>query len=370
MNTFCCSKFCFTDKILRQYIEHHGKPGNCDFSGRSKIKVIRASALGELFQPLLALYEPYEESHWHVTGVRFHHSLAECIQEWSDWEVFADSLNDEKRCLLLDAIRCYTPKDGGPSAHDSWAPKSDSMFLLNERDYWKNFSEHLKHKRRFIPGRHTFGFDDPKDWLSPHLPQFEMDIPPGCVFHRARLGFARKSNGKREPLPPGEIEAPPPQLATPGRANPRGISYLYTAESQRTAIYEIRPPLGTFVTVAQFRTLVKLTVVDLSVTKSIESPFENDELAADMASNAMLAMLNKQLARPIQPNDQELDYLPTQYLAEVILDAGYDGIRYRSAMDSAGVNVMFFDPGKLKFVPPACLITIQSKTLRYYSVPA
>lgn len=367
MNDLLCSRFCFADNTVRQHIEDHGKLGRCDFTKRQNVKVVRACDLEDLFRPFLGLYEPYAESNWYVTGANFHETLAECVL-LSDWDVLSDRLSDAEQCKLLDAIRCYTPKDGGPPAKDAWAPKTGSMFLLNERDYWRNFAEHLKHKRRFIPGRHTWGFGDPKDWLSPHLPQFEMDVPSGHVFHRARLGARPLANGKREPWPPDQVGAPPPHLATPGRANPRGISYLYTAESERTAIYEIRAALGAFVTVARFRTLVELRLVDLSITKTIKSPIGHDDLAADLASYAMLALLNKELSKPIRPDSQELDYLPTQYLAEVILDAGYDGIRYRSAMHSAGVNVLFFEPTKLQFVPPARVVRVQGQTLRYRQV--
>ena len=44
--------------------------------------------------------------------------------------------------------------------------------------------------------------------------------------------------------------APPAELATAGRANPRGISYLYCATDEPTCIAEIRPWKGAKVTVA------------------------------------------------------------------------------------------------------------------------
>ena len=52
-----------------------------------------------------------------------------------------------------------------------------------------------------------------------------------------------------------------------------------------------------------------------------------------------------ELSQPIDPKASEIDYLPTQYLAEVILNQGYDGVLFNSAM-SDGQNLVLFDPQK------------------------
>ena len=47
----------------------------------------------------------------------------------------------------------------------------------------------------------------------------------------------------------------------------------------------------------------------------------------------------------MNPNASEVDYLPTQYLAELIQSQGYDGLVFNSAMGS-GQNLVLFDPKK------------------------
>lgn len=38
------------------------------------------------------------------------------------------------------------------------------------------------------------------------------------------------------------------------------------------------------------------------------------------------------------------DYVPTQVIAELLKNSGYDGIFYKSSLSKDGVNVAFFDP--------------------------
>ena len=40
-----------------------------------------------------------------------------------------------------------------------------------------------------------------------------------------------------------------------------------------------------------------------------------------------------------------MDYVPTQYLAELVLDLGYDGLVYGSGFDPNGENLVLFDTG-------------------------
>lgn len=46
-------------------------------------------------------------------------------------------------------------------------------------------------------------------------------------------------------------DAPPNDRATAGRINPVGISYLYASEEAHTAIVEVRPAIGQYVSVAE-----------------------------------------------------------------------------------------------------------------------
>jgi len=57
-----------------------------------------------------------------------------------------------------------------------------------------------------------------------------------------------------------------------------------------------------------------------------------------------------ELGTPLERGDDPRLYLPSQKLCREIRDAGYDGIRYPSAMKQDGTNVVLFDPAKAEFV--------------------
>ena len=52
-----------------------------------------------------------------------------------------------------------------------------------------------------------------------------------------------------------------------------------------------------------------------------------------------------------EPNTGDsFDYLPTQYLGEIIKQMGFDGLRFKSSLKNGGINVLLFDDQKCKAV--------------------
>src|SRR5258706_9457584 len=115
--------------------------------------------------------------------------------------------------------------------------------------WWNEFSQEIKHHRRFVTDSGA-AKDGPRVLLSRHLDKFTYTLLQGKNLFRARLGLP--SAGKMRPFPSGkEMGAPPDLKARGGRANPNGISYLYAADEEATAIAEVRPYLGAKVSVAK-----------------------------------------------------------------------------------------------------------------------
>jgi len=143
--------------------------------------------------------------------------------------------------------------------------------------------------------------------------------------------------------------SPDRRFVLDGRLNPRGIAYLYLAMDEPTAIAEVRPWLGADVSVGVFEVLRDCKIVDCSGPQNhgflfgiagdgspIDPPEgEWDEIVWGRVSHAF--------AVPTDPHDSNLTYVPTQIIAEVIREAGYDGIAYQSAMHWGGKNVALFD---------------------------
>lgn len=315
---------------------------------------MRAGDLGSMFEPLLNLYEPDDppddEQTSHSKG-----SLADAIFEWG---VFAASLPTPKQNRVLDEIR--GPKNQ-PMLH---ASESLWRFKHTNREWaiWTEFAEHIKQKRRFHFG--SANIVNPREWLPTILEMTCISTTPSMVFYRARNGCVKNHLGASEPFPSDKM-GPPLEEKPRGRANPAGISYLYVAEEQATAVAEIRPSVGTPVSICKLTPNRTLKVADIGKAHWIDSAFDQTDLLALVQQTAFLNILGNELAHPVNPNDSELGYLPAQYLAELILDLGYDGIRYQSAVAKMGKNLVFFEPAALHINPDIRLIEINEIDVKY-----
>lgn len=206
---------------------------------------------------------------------------------------------------------------------------------------WAEFRERVRSQRRYVVRRKPGDDFDLAEALHTDNRHFIEDVDPARVFYRARLHDAANESRR---LAAGDVAAPPPDLCKAGRANAAGIRVLYTADSEETAIAEIRPHIGAVVTVGRFRPRQRLRIFDLSRAPSMAplDPFSGN-FSAEMRTAAFFSQLNEEFSRPIPPFTPERDYAPTQVVAEHIAEHGYAGIRYRSAMRPDGANYVFFD---------------------------
>ncbi len=62
---------------------------------------------------------------------------------------------------------------------------------------------------------------------------------------------------------------PQKERAKEGRANPKGIPYLYTAEEKDTVMAEVRPGLGSIISLAELKTVQIIKVVDFTGNHSL-----------------------------------------------------------------------------------------------------
>ena len=113
--------------------------------------------------------------------------------------------------------------------------------------------------------------------------------------------------------------------ATEGRANPGGISYIYLADDRDTACAEVRPWKGSALSLGLFRIKRELKIIDCTnVAKRIRFYFK--EPAPEVRENCVWDDINNAFSKPINPNDPETEYVPTQIIAEVFRKEGYDGL--------------------------------------------
>ncbi len=212
---------------------------------------------------------------------------------------------------------------------------------------WENFCKYLMRENRYI--------------LNPKWKKFASEIlltavkreqiyPKDTKLWRARVGSMVKIDKggiKVGPLKDKDMEAPPYDKAREGRANPKGIPYLYLACEDRTAIAEVRPYLEKHVTVATFKLTKELKLVDVSkepLTFDLAVRIGNmEEISTENREKLIWAYINTSFSIPIASEDNHCDYIPTQYLSELFKNKKYDGVIYRSAIRQDGCNVVLFD---------------------------
>ena len=144
---------------------------------------------------------------------------------------------------------------------------------------------------------------------------------------------------------------PNADFALDGRVNPRGIACLYLASDAETAMAEVRPWVGSYVSLGYFRVLRDMKVVDCSKDKrtSLWVFTEPAELSADKRERVVWGDIGHALSRPITPDESPTEYVPTQILAEAFRAHGYDGIVYRSLLGK-GHNIALFEPDSADLV--------------------
>lgn len=126
--------------------------------------------------------------------------------------------------------------------------------------------------------------------------------------------------------------APPKGTASAGRCNPEGVSYLYAALEEHTAIAEIRPFIRDSISVAVLNPSRDLRLVnfDYEPTAVVNGrDFLFDDIRRDFAR------INK---------TQNGDYFITQFIAALIEHLGYDGLCFRSSLVQDGTNYVIFNP--------------------------
>lgn len=168
------------------------------------------------------------------------------------------------------------------------------------------------------------------------------------AIYRARV--FQSDEGLKEALcrPDRHLGSPPAVLASAGRMNARGISVFYGANDTSVAIAEVRPPVGSQVAVARFDIIRPLRLLDLTALGVVtEDGSVFDPGWADRLERVtFLRSLSQRITKPVMPDDESFEYLPTQAIADFLATENepvLDGIVFPS-VQAAGdaLNIVLF----------------------------
>jgi hypothetical protein len=210
---------------------------------------------------------------------------------------------------------------------------------------WQSYSQFeraIKHQSRYIHSTELEIFC--QTVLKTAEPRIES-FPKDSILWRAQLGHGwRFENEEVGEIPaPHEPErmCPRTERATEGRANPKGIPCLYLASNRETALAEVRPWVGSYVSVGQFKIVRELKVVNCT-TERKGFTFYFKEPSPKKREEAVWSDIDKAFSKPVTPTDDVADYVPSQVLSELFKSKGFDGIGYRSSLGDE-YNIALFD---------------------------
>jgi len=143
------------------------------------------------------------------------------------------------------------------------------------------------------------------------------------------------------------LGSPPARAARAGRMNAQGIAVFYGATHALVAIAEVRPPVGSEVVVARFNFCRLLRLLELTALEDVQDggSIFDPTLKQRLERAAFLRTLCGRMARPVMPDDEAFEYLPTQAVADFLgtmNEPRLDGIVFPSAQTSEGRNVVLF----------------------------
>lgn len=185
--------------------------------------------------------------------------------------------------------------------------------------------------------------------IKPFLADLKFVVPKGGTWYRARTGVEAqflRSDGfdthiVRQPYMGADIGASP--KPGNGRLNREGRPVLYLGSDPYTALAEIRPHPGHYVSLGGFELLRDLTVAD----------FDPDILLFSTSDERLwmyeiIQTFDRWMSTPVTPDDKA-SYLITQLLAEILQAQGFHAVQFRSSV-SDGVNLCLFDRAHAAFV--------------------
>lgn len=343
---------CFKNKWLKKYIKENGeiaKCCKCGENGRVTIDLYERN-FQNLFKGVFRYYysEILYNSHW--GGAWNWMDLLENENEIFTFELNAVNLMEEEPDLydVLDSFEGHVENYdedvslyyGGGRMDAFMQPiKDEHWFWMDELNYFAELNNPY-----FIARKISNAIRDLVKPLEEKL--------FGDILFRARIGIdtilikpdilEEDSHKVVIPYKKSKIGAPKPSIANDGRFNRKGTSYLYLASSLETAINEIRPSVGHYVSIGQFKINKEVKVIDFTKLDFYDYAF------SDNAIQQYVKLMN--LSKIISIPNPDKQYNITQCFADAVIDLGYDGVKFFSSVADLSYNIVLFHSGNASYV--------------------
>ncbi|QXT39543.1 RES domain-containing protein [Gymnodinialimonas ceratoperidinii] len=150
----------------------------------------------------------------------------------------------------------------------------------------------------------------------------EKIVKPGAGLRRAQVAHGLRpvyqTDDDGEEIHIDDIECaaskarmlPLRDQASDGRVNSRGIPFLYMATNNVTAVSEVRPAIGAYVTIATMKCLRALKLIDCSVLVERRFIYFNEPERAKI-EEAVWSDIDRAFSAPVDRSDDAAEYAPT-----------------------------------------------------------
>lgn len=232
--------------------------------------------------------------------------------------------------------------------------------MANENDIswedYKRFEENLKHKNGFFVDGNSINS------IRDAVKGYSSQLKSGVKLYRARIH--KSEDNKTIPFLSEKMSTPDPDKTLRGRGNPDGIPYLYLSSSLDLCTKEVTPKYKDIITIAEF--VLKQDIRIRDSTGSLSA-------SKDEYINYWAHWININFSKPQLTDRPELEYLPYQFICELIKNENYVGVKYNSTYDrhplTEEYNLVLFDKAIATTEDSKCrLIEITAAKYEYMDI--
>jgi hypothetical protein len=357
---------CVGEKYLRAEMRKEGRRKRCSYCERTA----KSYTIGELADRIEEAFETHyvrtsdQPDSWQITML----SDKESDYDWErDGEPVlytisnAEMIDEEPAQDILTILEERHSDFDCDAMGEETEFSSDSHYVERSttdeawQEEWSGFERSLKLEARFFSRSAadylTNVFSGISDMTATDGRPVVVDAGPSTDLDAIFRARAFQSDDKLIAAlcrPDQQLGSPPAALVASGRMNARGISVFYGASDPSAAIAEVRPPVGSQVAVARFAITRPVRLLDLTALGDVAeggSVFD-DRLAGRLGRAMFLRSLGQRITRPVMPDDESFEYLPTQAIADFLAtenEPPIDGIVFPSVQAAGDVlNVVLF----------------------------
>lgn len=357
---------CVGDDFLSNEIREKGKLRTCFYCGKKQ----RTYTLELMCERIERVFE----QHYVRTSDQpssFEYTMMSDKESNYDWERHGEPVVDvimnaaeipedvasDIQAILADKYYDFDEaKYGNETEYSSESYYTDTSTTDEKwQEEWREFEHSLKTENRFFShSAHrllSLVFDGIDIMRTQDGRSLVIDAGPDTAIlslYRARYFQSDQLLETALARPDKHIGSPPSTCAMAGRMNAFGISVFYGANKPGVALAEVRPPVGCQTVVVRFDIirpirLLDLTALNLVITKgSIFDPTFIGNLERAM----FLRNLCRRITIPVMPDDETLEYLATQAIADFLATQNtpsLDGIVFSSVQTGGeALNIVLF----------------------------